>query len=273
MFRGKTVLILGVSIFLLAAPGCATTDGGSSGWVVIGDAKQPPPQTRKEPKRHPGKGEGLEVAARNHIRSAYRFLQKGKPDHALRELEKARDKMGRDYWFHYHMGGAYYLKGMHAQARNSWEMAFSFSRDHRLRSRARTCQSFVIFRIQGQQPTIGFLRKAVDLDRDNRVARTLLDDLFASRQQPDQDHSTDDDQPAYVKDMLKGSKYGTGGDKNGSDRDGGSDDRKLKTDKKGKAGQDKGKRPDKKSKSKEKKKYRIEDKDQFTAYFFVEMPD
>ena len=274
MVRGKAVLILGVSILFLAAPGCVTTDGSTtSGWVVIGDTKPSAPRTSNQQERHPGKGKGLEVAARNHIRSAYRFLQKGKSDQAMRELEKARAKMGRDYWFHYYMGGAYYLKGMHAQARDSWERAYSFSRDYRLRSRARTCQSFAIFHLQGQQPSIGFLRKARDLDRDNRAARGLLDDFFASRQQPDQDRSTGDDQPAFVKDMLKESKYGTGGDEDDSDRYGDSDDRQVGPGKKGKPGKDKGKGPDKKSKGKEKRRYRIEDHEQFTSYFFVEMQD
>ena len=153
-------LAIAIALTLVTGSGCVTDDGRTtSGWVVIGDGNQSPPRTSKEPSRHPGQGKGLENAARNHMRSAYRFLKKNQPDHALRELEKARRKMDRNYWYHYYMGGAFYMKGMYTRARDSWELAHRFTRDYRLRSRIRTCQSFVIFRVQGHQPSIGYLRK------------------------------------------------------------------------------------------------------------------
>ncbi|MDF1536971.1 MAG: hypothetical protein P1S46_10820 [bacterium] len=263
----RTSLAIAVSIAILAVSGCVTSDGRSNrGWVVIGDTTNPPPRTGRDPEPHPGKGKGLDVAARNHIRSAYRFLKNDKPDHALRELEKARGKMDSDFWYHYYLGGAYYMKGMHSQARDSWEMAYRFTQDYRLRSRIRTCQSFVVFRIQGQQPTLGFLRNAVDMDLDNGTARGLLDDLFADREHPESRSGSGGDQPAFVRDMLENSKYETSDEDKDNDRHNDSDGRETGPGKKGGPGHDK------KSKDKEKKRYRIEDNEQFAAYFFVEMP-
>jgi hypothetical protein len=157
-------LAIAVALAILGGSGCVTDDGSTtSGWVVIGDQNQSPHRSRQEPDKHPGKGKGLETAARNHMRSAYRFLKQDKPDHALRELAKAGKKMDRNFWYHYYTGGAYYMKGMYIRARDSWELAYRYTRDYRYRSRIRTCQSFVIFRLQGHQPSIGFLHKAVDM--------------------------------------------------------------------------------------------------------------
>ena len=159
----RTVFAVVIAIAILGGNGCVTDDGATTGgWVVIGDPGPSSPGPGPQPDRHPGKGKGLETAARNHIRSAYRFLKKDKPDQALRELEKARRKMDRNFWYHYYMGGAYYMKGMYGRARDSWELAYRFTRDYRLRSRIRTCQSFVVFRVQGYQPAVGFLRKALE---------------------------------------------------------------------------------------------------------------
>ena len=35
------------------------------------------------------------------------------------------------------------------------------------------------YKMEGDQPSIGFLRKAVDLDRENTIARGFLDDFVA----------------------------------------------------------------------------------------------
>jgi hypothetical protein len=236
MHMYRTVLAIAVALAILGGSGCVTDDGTTtSGWVVIGDQNQSPHRSKQEPDKHSGKGKGHDNAARNHIHSAYRFLKKDKPDHALRELEKARSKMDRNFWYHYYRGGAFYMKGMYTQARDSWELAYRFTRDYRYRSRIRTCQSFVVFRIQGYQSSVGFLHKAVDMDRDNRTAKGLLDDLLAgqdnyrnrdddrydTRQHSDERETSSSEQPAFVKDLLGNSKYG---DKDEPSRDGGRDD-------------------------------------------------
>jgi tetratricopeptide (TPR) repeat protein len=164
------------TVFLLNTD-CATTESGSDGWIVInGPADtQPPP---KQQTLSPRKATGLEVAARYHVRSAYRFLQKDKPDHAIKELEKARAKMDQDYWFHYYMGGAFYMKAMYREARESWEMAYRYTKDPQMRSRIRTCQSFVVYRINGKDQSLGLLRRAVDLDEKNESAKEFLNDII-----------------------------------------------------------------------------------------------
>jgi tetratricopeptide (TPR) repeat protein len=289
----RIAIALFIAFAIIGSSGCVTDDGTTtSGWVVIGDPGQSSPRPRTQPDSHAGQGKGLEKAARNHIRSAYRFLKKDKPDHALRELEKARRKMDRTFWYHYYMGGAYYMKGMYGRARDSWELAYRFTRDYRLRSRIRTCQSFVVFRIQGYKPTIGFLRKAVDMDRDNGTARGLLDDLYRDRDRYEEDrrddrHSSSAKQPAFVGEFLDKSKYGDRDDDREDDRDSdryrdrdryddddrdhpGKKDKKYKEDKpkKDKEEKYKGKKPSKKPR----KKYRVEDDGKFRAYFFIQMP-
>jgi hypothetical protein len=293
----RTALAIAVAFAILGGSGCVTDDGTTtSGWVVIGNQNQPTPRTRQEPERHPGKGKGLETAARNHIKSAYRFLKKNQPDHALRELAKARKKMDRNFWYHYYTGGAFYMKGMYRQARDSWELAYRFTRDYRYRSRIRTCQSFVIFRLQGHQSSIGSLHKAVDMDRDNRTARGLLDDLLAgqerydrdddrydSRQRSDDRGTSSSEQPGFVKDFLAKSQYG---DKDEPSRDSGRDDDRYSDrdrdrdqyddddrDNKGDKGKDnKYKGKSKKPAKKPRKPYRVEDDGRFRAYFYVQMP-
>ena len=185
--RPRTVIIIGlVAVFLLANMGCTTSNGSSGGWVVVGQpgSSPPPPSQQPKPNKKEKNNKGQQVAAQNHLRSAYKFLQKGKPDHAMRELEKARNKMGINYWFHYYMGGAYYFKGMYEMAGDSWNVAFRFTNDYRLRSRLRTCQSFAINYREGDEPSIGFLRNAIDMDGENRQARELLEDLGGSRSDP-----------------------------------------------------------------------------------------
>ncbi|MCJ7498801.1 hypothetical protein MUP29_00975, partial [bacterium] len=102
--RGVFVAIF-AAIFLFSVAGCATTDGSNSGWVVVDPpSSSPPPRAEKQPPPPPpryNENKGQQESAQNHLRSAYRFLQKNKPDHAIRELEKARRKMGPNYWFYY----------------------------------------------------------------------------------------------------------------------------------------------------------------------------
>jgi len=118
----------------------------------------------------------------------------------MRELEKARRKMGSNYWFHYYFGGAYFLKGMHSQARDSWEIAFGFTNQYTLRSRIRTVQSFAVFSLQGEGSSMSFLKKAMSIDKENRTAMELFEDLGGSK---------DVDNNASKKGHGKGkSKYG-----------------------------------------------------------------
>lgn len=221
--------LLLIPVFLLNID-CATTESGSDGWIVInGPADTPPPKQQPLP---PRKAKGLEVAARNHVRSAYRFLQKDKPDHAIKELEKARAKMDQDYWFHYYMGGAFYLKAMYREARESWEMAYRYTKAPQMRSRIRTCQSFVVYRINGKDQSLGLLRKAVDLDEKNESAKEFLDDIV----------------------MVS------------ADEQGGQAGLSVKM---GKSPKEKGsKGPGKAAK----KRKMIQDKERFMGYFLIEMP-
>jgi hypothetical protein len=202
------------------------------------------------------------------MRSAYRFLQKGKPEHAMRELEKARSKMGQNFWFHYYMGGAYYFQGMYVLAGDSWKIAYRYTNDHRLRSRLRTCQSYAINYRKGDEPSIGFLRMAIDNDQDNRHARELLRDLGGSVQAP-----AGKKQPPQVGFMRSS---GSGADEGrshedvkGRDQDD-DDDRNGKS--KGKKGRDKDDQRHGKSGKKKDKYKKIRDKERFSAYFMIEMP-
>jgi tetratricopeptide (TPR) repeat protein len=273
--RGVLVAIF-AAIFVLSVAGCVTTDGSNSGWVVVDQpSSSPPPTTKKHqpppPPRHK-ENRGQQVAAQNHLQSAYRFLQKDKPDHALRELEKARKKMRPNFWFHYYYGGAYYLKGMFGEARDSWERAYRNTQNYTLRSRIRTCQSFAIYNLDGHGPSIGVLEKAIKMDTRNRTARLLFQDLsgsdsYRSYDQPVNKKSSsspyvqeklgqrggaEDDNMTYRNDRDEGeSKYGNGDKK-----------KDEKTDKK------KGKRKGKKKEM----KYKIQDDEMFRVYFMVEMP-
>ena len=257
--RPRTVIIIGLAaVFLLANMGCTTSNGSSGGWVVVGqpESSPPPPSQQPKPNKKEKNNKGQQVAAQNHLRSAYRFLQKNKPDHAMRELEKARRKMGQNYWFHYYFGGAYYLKGMFSQARDSWENAFGYTKDYTLRSRIRTCQSFAIYNLDGEGPSRGILKKAVNMDKQNRTAWDLLQDLESL----DTDH-----QPGYDKSSSSPYVQEKFGQK------GVPEDDSDKVTKKGQ-GKDKSKHGKADKKGKKGKKHRIQDGDQFRAYFMVEMP-
>ena len=268
----RTAIITGLAaVFLLANMGCTTSSGSSGGWVVVGQPESSPPPASQQPKPHKNKknNRGQEQAARNHMRSAYRFLQKGKPDHAMRELEKARNKMGSSFWFHYYMGGAYYFKGMYELAGDSWKIAYRYTKDHRLRSRLRTCQSYSVNYRKGDEPSIGFLRMAIDMDRDNRHAMDLMRDLGGSGGSPSDGKS----------DVQVGFMRPSGSTPDGDDRyeeqkarERDDDDDERYGDSKGKKGQKKDDRKHGKSGKKKEKYKKIRDKNRFSAYFLIEMP-
>jgi len=264
-----TLTLLVAVLFLFSVTGCATTDGSNSGWVVVDQpSSSPPHKTQKKPPRGKQDNNGQQVAARNHLQSAYRFLQKNKPDHAMRELDKARNKMGQNYWFHYYYGGAFYLKGMFVQARDRWENAYRYTDDYPMRSRIRTCQSFAIYYLDGRRSSEAVLEKAINMDRKNRTAFDLFQDLRGSDAYTsyDQQGSSKSSGSPYVQEKLgqKGSPEGdneTYREDNGKDngRHGNGDKKKDKN---------KGKKQDKMKG----KKYKIQDDEQFRMYFMVEMP-
>ena len=234
-------------ISVIAIQGCSTTNGSSGGWTVTDrPPKSPPPGPGPAtlPKAQKS-NQGQLIAANNHLRSAYRFLQKGKPDHAMRELEKARGKMGAGYWFHYYMGGAYFLKGMYQRAEENWNTALGYTLDRRLKSRLMTCQSFAVNYLKGDEPSIGFLKSALDLDRDNHQARELLEDLRSpgdeSGAQIGFSHPSERPEVQAVEDSNSESK--------------------------GKKSRGK-----EKSKKNRVKPGKIREKERFRAYFLVEMP-
>jgi hypothetical protein len=164
--------------------------------------------------------------------------------------------MGQDYWFHYYFGGAYYIKGMFGQARDSWENAYGYTKDYTLRSRIRTCQSFAIYNLDGEGPSRGVLKKAVNMDKENHTAWDLLQDLggLDTDRQPGYDKSSSS---PYVQEKF--------GQKTGPEKD---DENVTK---KGK-GKDKPKHGKTDKKSKKDKKRKIQDVQQFRAYFMIEMP-
>lgn len=159
---------------VMAAVGCATLQGSTSGGgIVIG-----PGAGRTEPV--PQAGKGLDTAARNHIRSAHRFLQKGMPDKARKELNKAEAKSSRSFWYNYYLGGVYFYQGMFAEANRSWNLALQYSGgDAILGARVRTCQSFAHFQLNDPGQTRNSLELALRLDSGNETARGLLADLEA----------------------------------------------------------------------------------------------
>jgi tetratricopeptide (TPR) repeat protein len=232
------------------------------------ESSPPPPSQQTKPHKKEKNNRGQEQAARNHMRSAYRFLQKGKPDHAMRELEKARNKMGSSFWFHYYMGGAYYFKGMYELAGDSWKMAYQYTNDHHLRSRLRTCQSYSINYQKGDEPSIGFLRMAIDMDRGNLHAQDLLRDLGGSGS-----GSSDGKSDVQVGFMRPSGSMSGEDNRYEEQRDDDDDGRNGHS--KGKKGQQKDDKKHGKSGKKEKKekKYKkIRDKNRFSEYFLIEMP-
>ncbi|MDF1526625.1 MAG: hypothetical protein RRA15_06700 [bacterium] len=261
--------VIFAAIFLFSVAGCVTTDRSNSGWVIVDPpSSSPPPRAEKQPPPRHKENRGQQKAAQNHLRSAYRFLQKNKPDHAIRELEKARGKMGPGYWFYYYYGGAYYLKGMFGEARDTWQIAYRQTRDYQLRSRIMTCQSFAIYYLDGQGPSRGVLEKAFKMDKKNRTARELYQDLTGS------DPYRSGDQPSY--NQSSSSPYVQ--EKLGQ-KDGPEDNNKLYPNEWGKDGSSRGngdknkdRKKGKKKDHKEVKKYKIQDDEQFRIYFMVEMP-
>lgn len=279
MYSKVTICTAIAAVFLFTAAGCVTTGGesGGGGWIVVDqpEATRPPPQTTGPSGTGKSK-KGQEQAARNHLRSAYRFLQKDKPDHAIKELEKARRKMGSDFWFHYYMGGAYYYKGMHKKARVSWQDAFQYTRDHRLRSRLSTCQSFAVYHLDGDERSIGFLNKAMELDEKNLQARELYRDLAGSRSAgpgliPDEQVGfmrPGDKKPEKGQKNKNNDGWGQYGDEDDQGENEGDDDRYEKSkDKKHPKGDARGhKKPKKKKHSR-----KVQDMETFSRYFLIEM--
>jgi len=292
MTPGKTILVVFMAVFVSTAFGCATPDGSSGGWVIVNPPEQPSkpptPSQQKRPPKHKTDNRGQVKAAQNHIRSAYRFLQKGKPDHALKELEKARPVMGTSYWFHYYMGGAYFFKGMFESAGESWKRAYSYTDDHPLRSRVRTCQSYAAYQLDGVDGSIDLLKGAITLDRNNSQARILLDDLRrpgegSSERRPDEragsrgsSGTTKGEHSRYVEEKLGEKGYeGDNSSQRGyegwgaPDRDDEDDDRYDAS--KDRKGRGKGDRKQGKSVKDKPKPAKIEDEKGFRLYFLVEM--
>ena len=141
---------------------------GGGGVVIGGEpAKKTPSQAQK----------GQDTAAENHIRSAYRFLEKGMPDKAEKELAKARSKSSQSYWYYYYMGGINFYRGRYKDAQNQWELAFRYADNSASRSRARTCQSFAFYNYGNLTKSRDCLQIALEIDSGNSVARILIADF------------------------------------------------------------------------------------------------
>ncbi len=217
----------------VACTGCQTTAGSSFGAAIgIGQpsrtaAAAPPPPPP------PPRNAGQEQAGRNSLRNAYKFLEKGMPDHARKELMKAQERLGRDFWYNYYMAGALQMEQKPTEANDYFEMALRYSPSDGLRSRVRVCQSFLYFAMDQDSKSGQMLDLAIQLDSGNRAAVSLRDDLVAGQS----DQGEDDGE-------------------NGKGKKGKKDKEK-----------DKGKG---KGKGKSKK---LGSKDEFVSYFLVQMPD
>ena len=264
------------SIFMLTTIGCVTSGESSGGWVVVGQPDSTPPPPPPPPSRHPSPSPkykkdnyGQDRAARNHIRSAYRFLEKNKPDHALRELDKARDRVGADFWFYYYRGGAYYFKGMYGEASDSWRVANRHTKDHRLLSRLRTCRSFAVHHLEGDEKSIDLLRRAIDLDEKNREARELLKDLVGSMERPYERKS--EPKVGFMRPSDNKTRADNGNE-DGEDREYNDDETYESGRSKGHKGQAKDDRRYRKPEIKRKKLKKIRGKERFRKYFLIEVP-
>jgi len=292
MAHGKAIVVVFTAVFVLTVFGCATPDGSSGGWIVVNPPQQPskppPPHQQNRPPKHEIENRGQERAAQNHMRSAYRFLQKGKPDQALRELEKARPAMGTSFWFHYYMGGAYYFKKMFESAGESWRRAYSYTDDHLLRSRVRTCQSYAAYQLDGGNRSIDLLKMAIALDRSNSQARNLLEDLRrpgedSPDRKPDNRGGSRDstgtaggEHSPYVKEKLGERGYEGASGTEGGYGVRGTQDRNDDHDEnygafKDRKGSGQGDRKQGKSGKNKPKPLRIEDEKGFRVYFLIEM--
>jgi tetratricopeptide (TPR) repeat protein len=276
------VLVAVMAALLLISTGCTSTGGASDGWVVVDPPERtpppPPPQPARKtkPPEHARKNRGQEQAGNNHLRSAYRFLEKNRADHALKELEKAGSSLGTDFRVYYYMGGAYFYKGMYDRASDTWQAAYRYTRNARLRSRLRTCQAYALIHIEGDPGSIPFLEKAIDLDAENRHAEELLRSLERTRERKTgtkKDFEKDPRHPPrsgtvehsrFAEELIRG-KYDT--DHNVDRRHGDEDyyeDRDFEDGKPGRKGQGKDhgdKVPD----------MDIRDLTQFKGYFLIEM--
>jgi tetratricopeptide (TPR) repeat protein len=145
--------------------------------VVLGEGsgKKTPPQAQK----------GQDTAAENHIRSAYRFLEKGMPDKAEKELQKARAKSSQSYWYYYYMGGINFYRGMYKDAQNQWELAFKYAYSSASQSRVRTCQSFAFYSYGNMTKSRDCLQIALEIDSGNSMARILISDFENIGDSPD----------------------------------------------------------------------------------------
>ena len=184
MLPRLTILVAIAAALLVINTGCTTTGGSSDGWIVVDPYEKtpppPPPPRETKPPESAKKNKGQKRAGIEHLRNAYRFLGKNKADHALKELGKARYRLGADFRVYYYVGGAYFYKGMYKKALDSWQTARRYTRNVRLRSRLRTCQAYAIIHLEGYQGAIPFLDKAIDLDEKNRHARELKRSLERS---------------------------------------------------------------------------------------------
>ena len=282
MYLRIAITVTLASIFLLTTIGCVTSDGSSGGWVVVdqpGSAPPPPPARKPPPAQNYKKSnKGPERAASNHIRSAYRFLAKNKPDHALRELEKARDRAGAGFWIYYYRGGAYYFKGMYEKANDSWRTANRYTKDPRLISRLRTCQSYAIHHLGGEEKSIGFLKRAIEMDKRNREARELLNDLDVSmkrsserKQEVQVGFMRPSDSRSDVKSETEDRERRNRNFEDDEDRDRDDDGDADYGRSKNRKGQDKDDRKHGKPDKKKKKSKKIRDKERFREYFLIEM--
>jgi tetratricopeptide (TPR) repeat protein len=129
--------------------------------------------------REPVRQKELDQAATNQVRSAYRFLEQGKPDKAIKELEKARRMAPDNYWVNYYSAGAYHQLKDYGNARHYWNVAQVSAETPGDRSRVRTAKAFSEYLGGRVDEARLSLRFAVEMDGGNVKARDLLAQIAA----------------------------------------------------------------------------------------------
>jgi len=184
IFVGTLSLPFGGSALVSAHPG----DPGPDGVALLARNDRSPGGERGEGDSFPAqkvskskekgpkeaKGKGLDKAAMNQVRNAYKFLEQGKPEKALQELEKARRMAPDNYWVNYYSAGAYHQLKDYRRARQFWGAAEGGAENQEQRSRVRTAQAFTDFVDGGADQARASLRVALDMDGGNVRARELL---------------------------------------------------------------------------------------------------
>ncbi len=170
-----------LAVLLSVSPGLAAPAGGhqeEGGFLVARNDKGPGDQGagREDKGGHEKKAKkkDLDQAAMNQVRNAYKFIEQGKPQKAIEELEKAHRMAPDNYWVNYYSAGAWHQLRDYARAHRFWEHAEEAAETPAERSRVRTARAYTEYQSgQAEQARVS-LKLAVEIDGGNLRARELL---------------------------------------------------------------------------------------------------